>query len=105
MGGLVAERLREGAAILLVGAVLIALGVWAVFRRPEQPAAQALLVLGAGFTTYQVFQMLCSDVAALPSARALFAVGIAGHVGSLGIWSTAAAHLARSFPAPVAPLR
>lgn len=104
-GHLVGERLREGTPILLVAAVLVALGAWTVFRRPDHPAAHALLVLGAGFTSYQVFQLLCADVLALSAARPVFAFGIAGHVGSLAIWSTAATQLAVSFPEPVGLVR
>ena len=104
-GHLVHEQLSRGASILLVALVLLALGVWAVFRRPDHPAARALLLLGAGFTSYNTFQALSIDVATLPSARPLFVTGIAGHVGSLAIWMTALAQLALSFPEPIALLR
>lgn len=104
-GDFVPRRLRDAAPILVIGVMLIGLGAWTVFRRPDHSAARALLILGAGFTTYNVFQTLSIDAAALPSARVLFAIGIAGAVGPLGIWVTAAAHLAVSFPEPIAPLR
>lgn len=104
-GGFIRERLREGASIFLIGLIVAALGAWATIRRPDQPAARSLLVLGAGLTAYNVFQAFCADVAVLPSARGLFAVAVAGHVGALAIWTTAAAHLAVSLPEPLPLLR
>lgn len=104
-GGFVRDTLREGASIFLISLVLVALGAWATLRRPDQPAARSLLLLGSGFTAYQVFQAFCADAVLLPESRPLFAVAIAGHVGSLAIWTTAAAHLALSFPEPVRLLR
>ena len=100
-GGFVRERLRDAASVLFVAVLLLALGAWATFRQPDHAAARALLLLGAGFVSYNTFQALSIDVTALPAARLLFAAGIAGHVGSLAIWMTALALLALSFPEPV----
>ncbi|MEY2467315.1 MAG: hypothetical protein QOF21_13 [Actinomycetota bacterium] len=104
-GGLVGTRIRDTAAVLFIGLVLLGFGGWAVWHRPEHPAARALLVLGAGFSSYTVFQALGSEVAMLGERRWVFAAGIAGAVGSLAVWSTALAHLALSFPEPIALLR
>lgn len=104
-GGVIGDRMRDVTAVLLVGLVLLAVGGWATWQRPEQPAARALLVLGAGFTTYTVFQASGSEMAMLGERRQLFALGIAGAVGSLSVWNAALAHLALSFPEPVPLLR
>jgi signal transduction histidine kinase len=101
----VGERIHDGAAVLMVGLVIVGVGAWAVWRRPQHPAARALLLFGAGLTTYTVFQLLGSETAMLGDRRMLFALGVGGAVGSLTIWCTALAHLALSLPEPVGFLR
>lgn len=103
-GGLVAERLRENATPL-VGLVIVVFGAYTVLRRPEQPAARALLVLGAGFVSYDVFDVLSADVADLVAARWLFIAGIGGTLLPLAAWNAAGAHMVLSFPSPPTTVR
>ncbi|MGH7607417.1 MAG: hypothetical protein ACREME_08760, partial [Gemmatimonadales bacterium] len=102
--GLMADRLRDRGSPL--GALVVLLvGAYTVSRRPEHPAARALLLLGAGLTAYDVFGVVSADAAGLVTARWLFILGVAGTFAGLAIWSTAAAHLALTFPVPVTALR
>lgn len=103
-GGLVAERLRDNGTPL-VGLVIVVFGAYTVFRRPEQPAARALLVLGAGFVAYDVFDVLSADVADLVAARWLFIAGIAGTLVPLAAWNAAGVHMILSFPTPPTTMR
>lgn len=103
-GGSVVEHLRETATP--VGSLIVLLlGAYTVFRRPEQPAARALLLMGSGLTAYEIFGVVSSDVADLVAARWLFVPGIAGTFIALVTWSTAGAHLVLMFPTAPRALR
>ena len=101
-GGLVLERLRDGGTTVATNLIILLLGAYTVFRRPDHPAARALLLFGAGLTAYGVFGLLGGPVAEFVAARWLFVVGVAGTTAFLSLWLTAAAHLALSFPVPLA---
>ena len=104
-GGLVPERLRHAGTTLATALIILVLGTYTVFRRPDHPAARALLLFGAGLTAYDVFGLLGGPVAEFVAARWLFVAGVAATTAFLSLWATAAAHLALSFPVPLATLR
>lgn len=81
------------------------LGGYTVFRRPEHPAARALLLLGAGLTAYNVFGLLSSGVPDLVAARWSFVIGLGATTGFLSLWAVAGAQLALGFPEPVRVLQ
>lgn len=103
-GDLVLERLRDTGSPV-IGLLVFLVGVYVVARRPEQPAARALLLLGSGLATYDVFGVLSADTAHVVSARWMLAAGIGGTFAGLAVWTTAATQLALTFPAPVSALR
>ncbi len=102
--GLVLDRLRDAGTTVATNLIILALGAYTVFRRPDHPAARALLLFGAGKTAYDVFGLLLGPVAEFVAARGLFVAGVAGTTAFLGLWATAAALLALSFPVPLAVL-
>lgn len=104
-GGLVLDRLRDRGATVATNLIILVLGAYTVFRRPDHQAARALLLFGAGITAYDIFGLLLGPVAEFVAARGLFVAGVAGTTAFLGLWATAAAHLALSFPAPLAVLQ
>ena len=104
-GGLVLDRLRDAGTTMATNLIILVLGAYTVFRRPDHPAARALLLFGAGLTAYSVFGLLLGPAAEFVAARGLFVAGTAAIHVSLGLWATAAAHLALSFPVPLAVLR
>jgi len=104
-GGLVLDRLRDRGAAVATNLIILVLGAYTVFRRPDHPAARALLLFGAGKTAYDIFGLLLGPVAEFVAARGLFVAGVAGTTAFLSLWAVAAAHLALSFPAPVAVLQ
>jgi two-component system, NarL family, sensor kinase len=104
-GGLVVERLRDAGTTVVTNLIILALGAYTVLRRPDHPAARALLLLGAGKTAYDAFGLLLGPVAEFVAARGLFVAGVACTTAFLGLWAVAATHLALSFPVPVAVLR
>ena len=104
-GGVVLDRLRDRGATVATNLIILVLGAYTVFRRPDHPAARALLLFGAGKTAYDVFGLLLGPVAEFVAARGLFVAGVAGTTAFLSLWAAAAAHLALSFPAPLAVLK
>jgi signal transduction histidine kinase len=98
--GVRAARLRSGGGILLTALAVFALGLFTVYRRPDHPAARALLVLGAGMPSYALFTTFAYDAADVADARAVFWFGYLGAVATLSTWSAAAVNLAWTFPSP-----
>lgn len=95
-GGVVLDRLRDAGGTVTTGLMVLLIGAYTTFRRPEHPASRALLLFGAGLTAYNVFGLVSSGVADLVASRWLFVTGIAATTAFLTLWATAAAQLALS---------
>jgi two-component system NarL family sensor kinase len=100
----VAERLRGQGGVLGGAFALLALGGFVITRRPDHPAAQALLLFGAAFTAYNLFVAVEWEAADVVAAPAMFVLGMAGWIVCLTVFATAVAHLALTFPSPPALL-
>lgn len=96
------ERLREAQGIVFAALTILVLGAWCTYRRPERPAARALLVLGAGLVAYTAFTIFGYDTTDVVADPPVFAFGFIGAVASLVAWSLAGAQLALTFPDPPA---
>ena len=103
--GLDPDRLRENSGILVTVLAIFGLGLYCVYRRPEQSAARVLLMVGVGLVAYSGFTTFSYDSADVAGARLVFAVGLLGSTGTLILWTAAVAHLALTYPTPVTLLQ
>lgn len=97
-GTALARQLRDLSLPLVAGGALVALGGFCVRRRPDELAAQALVLFGAGIVGDAAFHDLGPDVSWVVGASHLAAVGAAAAALSRMLWLAALAVIALTFP-------